>query len=142
MRSIKRNKKPFYYSTLKKKKEVVDENGFYTGEYELEYSEPLLEYGVISENQGNVKNEMFGNYRDYDKVITIDNLKCTIDENSEIWEGNYFPGLQVGVNFILGCQDAILKENKRLPNAIVTRVSKTKNVITVAIKDMDGLDEN
>lgn len=137
MKSMKRNKTPFYYSIFSREREVIDENGFYTGEHELEYSEPKLEYGVISENTGTTAREMFGNYRDYDKVITIDNAKCEIDENSEIWEGNYYPGLQVGINFILGDTDKKLSIEKRLPNAIVKRISKTKNVTSIAIQKID-----
>lgn len=85
MRIMKRNKRHLYYALYKGKKDVVDEDGNYTGEYDIEYSDPVEIYASISASTGQSSIEQFGNLADYDKVIVTDDMKCPIDENSILW---------------------------------------------------------
>lgn len=85
MRTLERNKTPFYYSLYLDKKENVDENGYTTGTYTFIYSEPVKCKGNISASTGSVQVEQFGNDLQYDKVVILDDVNSPIDENSVLW---------------------------------------------------------
>ncbi len=120
MRNMKRNKRTFYYALYTDRKEVVDEDGFYTGEYEVGYTNPIEMKASISASTGSSTVEQFGNLTDYDKVIIVDDMNCPIDENSIIW---------LGINPI---------ENVGLANNyIVKKKAESLNFISYAIKKVD-----
>lgn len=84
MRTLNRNKSTFYASYYLGNVEVVDENGFYTGERVSEYTGPEEKSGNISPASGSVIQEVFGTNISYDKVIALDD-DLGIDENTHLW---------------------------------------------------------
>lgn len=85
MRCMVRNKTKFYYASYIGKTEIIDENGFDTGEYEILYTNPLKYYGNISAAQGEMQSRQFGESESYDKVIVLDDRDAPINEHSILW---------------------------------------------------------
>ena len=75
----------FYYAHYVGKKEMTDDYGNNSGEFELVYGEPVKVFGNISAAQGEVQTRQFGESETYDKVIILDNPKTPIDEYSILW---------------------------------------------------------
>lgn len=88
MRTLDRNKKPFYYRLYTGKVREVDENGDYTGEWKITYSAPVLVYGNISAATGNADLENFGTGVSYDKTIVLQNVDSVIEETTVLYLDN------------------------------------------------------
>ena len=111
MRTLKRNKQPFYYCLFLgtnipkdaavvsdavsessvtedyevKENRIHDEYGNETGELINEYGSPVLAYGNISPASGQAQAEQFGDLAEYDKVIVIDDVNCPITESTVLF---------------------------------------------------------
>ena len=85
MRTLLRNKTPFYYAPYLGETEITDEYGNRTGEYELTYGNPVRVSGNVSAAQGEMQNRQFGESESYDKVIVLDDRNTPIDEYSILW---------------------------------------------------------
>lgn len=85
MRCLVKNKTPFYYATLQGETDVVDEDGLYTGETEIQYSDPVKGKGNISPASGSAAAEVFGIDSVYSKVLVMDDINCPISETSVLW---------------------------------------------------------
>ena len=85
MRYLVRNKTKFYYASYIGETEIIDENGFDTGEYEILYSKPTKHYGNISAAQGEMQSRQFGESESYDRVIVLNDVNANIDEHSILW---------------------------------------------------------
>ena len=85
MRCMVRNKTKFYYASYIGETEIIDENGFNTGEYKILYSNPTKHYGNISAAQGEMQSRQFGESESYDKVIVLNDRNAKIDEHSILW---------------------------------------------------------
>ena len=113
MKTVFRNRKKFYYALYQDKVEIVDEDGYKTGEWGTGYSEPIMAKGNISPATGNSNTEQFGNLENYDKVIVTHDMNIPIDENSILWV------------------DQLDTEEEH--DYIVKRVAKSLNVVSIAI---------
>ena len=80
-----RNMRKIYYSKIAYKKELKDEYGNNSGEYEVIYTNPVRCRGNVSSAQGEVQTRQFGDSESYDKVIVLDNIDIPIDEYSILW---------------------------------------------------------
>ena len=93
---------------------VTDENGNYTGEQEVIYTEPIKAWGNISAAKGDSYAAGFGTMIDYDKVLCTETTD--LDENAVVW----------------------LDTEPTAPyNYRVRRVSKSINGTLVALKQVD-----
>lgn len=85
MRQLKRNQREFWYALYLGKQEAVDEEGNYTGELEIKYSQPQKVRANISSSKGTADQEVFGISLDYTKSISTTDTSLEIDENSRVW---------------------------------------------------------
>lgn len=85
MRTLIRNQVAFYYAQYVGKKELKDEYGNLSGEYEIIYGEPIKAFGNVSSAQGEIQTRQFGESETYDKVIVLENPSAPIDEYSILW---------------------------------------------------------
>lgn len=85
MRCMVRNRTKFYYALYIDKKELTDEYGNSTGEYEVLHGNPVIASGNISGAMGETQIRQFGESESYDKVIVLDNPNTPIDEYSILW---------------------------------------------------------
>ena len=85
MRCMVRNKSKFYYASYIGETEIIDEYGNKTGEYEVSYGNPTVNFGNVSAAQGEMQSRQFGESESYDKVIVLDDRNAEIDEHSILW---------------------------------------------------------
>ena len=85
MRCLMRNKRTFYYALFNSKTELKDEDGRFTGDYKLNYSNPICAMANISGAKGEVTTRQFGEEITYDKVVVMDNPRTEIDEYAVMW---------------------------------------------------------
>lgn len=85
MRCLAKNKQKFYYALFNSKSEVTDENGYFTGEYALNYGKPKAAKANISAAKGETTIRQFGEDIPYDKVVVMDDPTTLIDEYAILW---------------------------------------------------------
>ena len=112
MRTLNRNKSPFWYLLYDSKAPAKDEYGNETGEELVVYKPAVAMNANISAATGSAQVEQFGNFAGYDKVIVTDDLSCPIDENTVLF---------------------IDKDGKPLYDYMVKRVAKSLNSISYAV---------
>ena len=121
MRTLDRNKQKFYYCLYSAKTKIYDDNGNFTGDYTSGYSEAVEAKGNVSAAAGTADIEQFGTGIEYDKIIVLQGTDWEIDENTVLFieaEPSY--------------EDD--QHTKPLYNYIVSRVAKSLNHTTIAIK--------
>lgn len=85
MRALVRNKTRIHYANYLGKKPLKDEYGNLTGEYEIEYTDPIEVCANVSAARGEATTRQFGDDVNYDRVILIDDPKFPIKESSVLW---------------------------------------------------------
>lgn len=85
MKTMERNKVPFWYLLYDRKVPIKDEYGNETGEYRVLYKPAVQQEENVSAATGTAQVEQFGNFISYDKVIVTDDLSCPIDENTVLF---------------------------------------------------------
>ena len=110
MRTLNRNKSPFWYLLYDSKAPAKDEYGNETGEELVVYKPAVAMNANISAATGSAQVEQFGNFAGYDKVIVTDDLSCPIDKEPQYDE-----------------------DGKPLYDYMVKRVAKSLNSISYAV---------
>ena len=87
MHTLARNERTFYYATYQGETKQYDEDGNYTGENVVSYSEPVQAKMNISPSLGRAELESFGINSGYTHIIVTDDMDCPINEYSIIWYG-------------------------------------------------------
>lgn len=131
MRTLMRNKSTFYYADFIKTDEMVDEEGYPTGQYATFYTTPKKYKANISPARGIADTEVFGINETYDKSIVLNKCAPDILETSLLW-----------VDTLPVFDD---EGNTQTPHDyIVKRVAKSINSTTLAIKKVvvGGKSEN
>lgn len=81
---MKRNLRPVYACMYMGEEDIVDANGYKTGEKRIAYSEPVYTPCNVSAEKGQVIEELFGNLEDYDRVL-IPGKDYGIDEHTVLF---------------------------------------------------------
>ena len=119
MKCLKRNKSAFWYS-LYKEEAMKTDNGYYTGEVGITYTDPVRAEANISVPSGNVFVDRFGNSIDYDKVIVTDDIDIPIAEDSILFIDRD-PEKDTSGNWIY---DYVVKRVAKSLNSVSIYVSK------------------
>ena len=92
MRDLYSNARPLWYALYLGKTDAVDENGDFTGETDITYSEPVEFRANLSATRGTqgftgtgISYDYFGADVRYDLIISTANMDLPIDEHSLIW---------------------------------------------------------
>ena len=85
MHTLARNKQPVWYALLKGKTERLDENGFRTGQYDLEYEEPVLAPMNIRWDVGAVRLEQQGLAASGKRRMVTGDMDCPITLGTVLW---------------------------------------------------------
>lgn len=84
LKDLRINQIGFYYQTYEGETEELDDDGNYTGETTISYSEPIYARARISPNTGEAAKSPFGADLKYDRQIsTVQNL--AIDEQTKLF---------------------------------------------------------
>ena len=85
MLCLNRNKQSVWYSLYQGVTDVVDSNGYKTGEKTKTFAEPVEIKVNVSASRGSAITEGFGVNGDYDRTIVTHDLSCPIEETTRIW---------------------------------------------------------
>ena len=118
MKTMERNKMPFWYLLFDQKTAILDDDGNEGGEYTILYEEAVQMKANISAATGAAQVEQFGNFISYDKVIVIDDMSCPIDENSVLFVDK---------------EPEYAEDGTPLYDYLVKRVAKSLNSISIAV---------
>ena len=119
MKALKRNQRTFWYCLYGQETELTDSDGYYTGETEIGYGQPVECKANISPATGQSNVEMFGNLTDYDRVIVSDDTTLPIDENTVLFIDKTPTNGADGYDYI------------------VRRVAKSMNSVAIAIQKVN-----
>lgn len=124
MRCLGKNKRKFYFANYEGNIEIIDENGYRTGEYAPRYGFIDTMYGNISVGQGDTESRQFGSSILYDKVIVLDEPSVNISEFSILWVDTE-PTMLNGIPIHDGVShDYIVKGIHRGLNSVSIAISK------------------
>lgn len=87
MKTLARNKQPVWYALRTGNTEIIDANGFRTGQYQLTYAEPVKTMMNIRWNDGSVRLEGFGINDSARRRMVTDDMNCPIDIDTILWIG-------------------------------------------------------
>ncbi len=128
MRTLNRNKLPFFYALYVGKTPVLDDYGNRTGEYEITYGNPLGYSANISAAKGETQTRQFGENEVYDKVIVADNTAPPIDEYSILWIDT-MPQLDENGELATDESGKVITPY----DYIVTKVARSLNSVSIAV---------
>lgn len=151
MRTLIINKQRLFYALFVGREPAVDAKGRKTGEYVKTYSLPTQIEMNVSPARGMAEHDMFGVNLDYDRTMVTDDLDCPIDEHTAVW---IFDNPKVAATAeVVSLDDetipiegesttfggyGVMLNGALVPyNYIVTRVAKSLNHITYALREVD-----
>ena len=85
MRTVKRNKRPVAYAFYSGIQELTDENGDYTGEYDVEYTKPIKTLMNVSGGRGQADVALFGLTQNFSRTATTEDLETPFDTETVFW---------------------------------------------------------
>lgn len=123
MVSLAENRQKIFYGELTGVEDIVDADGYKTGEKRKTYStpEPFLIY--VAPSRGEATWSPFGIGENYTNVMSTCDTSCPITEDTVLW---------IGIN-PFDSEGNVVEEH----NYIVTRVARGLNSILYAIKKVD-----
>ncbi len=121
MRLLKRNTRFIYYANYLGREPILDARGYDTGEVRAIYSEPVKITANISPAVGSSSVELFGNSVNYERVITLCDPDCPIDEQTVLFIDRP-PSFRDGMPIF----DYIVKRVARSVNSISVAVSRVE----------------
>ncbi len=144
MRTLTRNKRPFWFCLYEDKIPIIDEYGNETSEYIIRYGTPTKMSANISPASGYAQTEQFGSLDNYDKVIVTDWVECPIDELSVLFIDKAVEyGEAVTIDYeesetVLG-DDTATPVTVEVPlyNYVVVRVARSINSVSIAVRKVD-----
>ena len=85
MRTLKRNKRPVAYAFYDGVTELVDNDGNYTGEYEVHYTTPVKTMMNVSGGRGQADIALFGLTQTFGRTATTEDLKTPFNTETVMW---------------------------------------------------------
>jgi len=119
MKALARNKQAFWYALYEGKTPIVDDNGYDTGDFDVQYSAPVKFLANISPARGTADAEQFGITTNYTHTIVTDDLSLPIDTNSILWIG------------------IAPTDGDNSHNFVVVQVARSLNSLTIAVREVE-----
>lgn len=85
MRTVKRNKRPVAYAFYDGVTELLDNDGNYTGEYEVSYTEPVKTLMNVSGGRGQADIALFGLTQTFARTATTEDLTTPFNTQTVFW---------------------------------------------------------
>lgn len=85
MRTLKRNKRPVAYAFYDGVQEIVDDDGYHTGEYEIKYTEPIKTLMNVSGGRGQADIALFGFTNNYARTLVTEDIDTPFTEETVFW---------------------------------------------------------
>ena len=84
MRNLRKNTKRLWYSNFQEEKQIFDENGDFTGDFQNGYFKPVEFRASLSASKGKAYADIFGTDLDYTRTLSTTEI-LPITEESLIW---------------------------------------------------------
>lgn len=85
MRVVRRNRRPVAYAFYQGVTDVVNDDGEYTGEHEISYSEPVKALMNVSGGRGQANINLFGIGSSSMRTIVTEDLETPFSEETVFW---------------------------------------------------------
>ena len=85
MRTVKRNKRPVAYAFYQGVTELTDDDGNLTGEYSVQYTEPIKALMNVSGGRGQADIAMFGLTQTFGRTATTEDLDVDWNTQTVMW---------------------------------------------------------
>lgn len=85
MRVVNRNRRPVAYAFYEGTTELTDENGNFTGEFQVNYSDPVRALMNVSGGRGQANVRLFGIGSEFDRTIVTDDLETPFSTDTVFW---------------------------------------------------------
>ncbi len=85
MRTVKRNKRPVAYAFYQGVTELTDDDGNLTGEYSVQYTEPIKALMNVSGGRGQADIAMFGLTQTFGRTATTEDLDVPWNTQTVMW---------------------------------------------------------
>ena len=85
MRTVKRNKRPVAYAFYNGVTELTDSDGNLTGEYSVQYTEPVKALMNVSGGRGQADIAMFGLTQTFGRTATTEDLDVPWNTQTVMW---------------------------------------------------------
>ena len=85
MRTVKRNKRPVAYAFYEGVTELTDSDGNLTGEYSVQYTEPVKTLMNVSGGRGQADIAMFGLTQTFGRTATTEDLDVPWNTETVMW---------------------------------------------------------
>ena len=85
MRTVKRNKRPVAYAFYQGVTELTDSDGNLTGEYSVQYTEPVKTLMNVSGGRGQADIAMFGLTQTFGRTATTEDLDTPWNTEAVMW---------------------------------------------------------
>lgn len=85
MRTSQRDKRPVAYASYVGIQELTDEYGNYTGEYDVEYSEPIKTLMNVSGGRGQADIALFGLTQNFSRTAVTQDLETDWNTEMVMW---------------------------------------------------------
>lgn len=85
MRTLKRNKRPVAYAFYAGVQEKTDDDGNYTGEYEVFYTDPVKTLMNVSGGRGQADIALFGLTDTFARTATTEDLDTDFNTETVFW---------------------------------------------------------
>jgi len=121
LRTTQRDKRTIWYALYQGVSEVVDEEGNYTGEYTVSYSQPVKARMNVSGGRGQAAIEAFGIDNPFTMSAVTDDLTTPFTTDTIFWFG-----VTPGASY-----DDVPHTHK------CTGIARTINGLTLALKELD-----
>lgn len=89
MKLLRRNLQRFSFQPYIGKVEIMTDDGQHTGEYEIQYGDPIECVGNIGAYTGGATTRQFGLSVDYDAVIIVEDKNLEINELDLVTVGKF-----------------------------------------------------
>ena len=85
MRVVNRNRRPIAYAFYEGTTELTDENGNFTGEFQVNYSDPVRALMNVSGGRGQANVRLLGIGSEFDRTIVTDDLETPFSTDTVFW---------------------------------------------------------
>lgn len=85
MRTVKRNKRPVAYAFYQGVTELTDDDGNFTGEYEVSYTTPVKTLMNVSGGRGQADVALFGLTQNFSRTAVTDDLTTNWVTEMVLW---------------------------------------------------------
>lgn len=85
MRTVKRNKRPVAYAFYQGVTELLDDDGNYTGEYTVSYTDPVKTLMNVSGGRGQADIALFGLTETFARTVTTEDLETNFNTETVFW---------------------------------------------------------